>query len=362
MVDGIVLQGVKKSLDKIDRIKNSEELQTLLLDKGIDISTLNDSQIVEKIVKYLLTDEERNYYNQYNLYVRQQRLNEVMGVLDSLNTLTSNVDALYEKRKLDDKKINHINGIVSKIKMRLRDVPMIRISTLYGHLTNDYDRYSKSAIRAGMDESRMSDTIHNIEHGSYLLRHLKTKELARLKKELEAYKKKSSSEIEEKREKYVRTREEYTELLRSVFLELLRDEDVLNASLLSINMLFGVEVNIGEDYAGISKVDSKDLKEVSKVMIIDKFFEYFEKNNNDKFDAQVFYKLLEEFILYYYTVTTMKLEGQKNRALRDIADEFAKQKSLMEDLSQYQPDILVGKIVDRDLEDSLSLVYTMQNK
>lgn len=362
MVDEKMLHGIKESLKKIDTLKKQENIGELLAEYGVDIKSLDEKGLIEMIVKYLLTESEKLYYNQYNLYVKRQEMIEATKIVTALNELTANVDQLYEERREASTVILHINDIVRKIKLRMHDVPMVRISCLYGHLENDYQRYSKASIKAGMDESRMNDTIYNIEHGSFLLRQLKTKELERLKKELAAYKVKANSEIDERHERYVRTREEYTELLRSVVIELLRDDTFLNAALLSVNALYGEVVKTEIDAFGVLRVASSELKDISRAMIVDKFFLYFDEHNQEKYDANTFYKLLEEFMLYAYTANIRKLEGKKNKCLKDIHEAFDKQKGMMNNLAQCQTELVTGVSYSTDEEDTLSLVYKMSEK
>ena len=362
MVDEKMLQDVKKVLFKIDELKKDNKISLLLAEHGVDVSSLDEEGLINAIVIYLLNNKERMYYNQYQMYIKQQGLMELSKLIDSLGSITVRVNELYVERKETTGMIFHVNEIVKKLKMKLHDVPMIRISSLYSHLENDYSRYSKAAIHAGMDESRMSDTIYNIEHGSFILRQMKTKELARLKKELASYKEKASVEIDEKHEKYIRTREEYTELLRSVVTELLRDEMFLNAALLSINELFEETYGVEKDYRGIDRVTKEEMAEVSKVMIVDKFFLYFEEHNQEKYDANTFYKLLEEFILYFYTLTIRRLEGKRSKGLNEIAEAFDKQRELMGDITQYKKTLGNEIVATEDEKDTLSLVYAMQSK
>lgn len=362
MIDEKMLHGIKESLKKIDSLKKQENISDLLADYGVDSKNLDEKGLIEMIVKYLLTESERMYYNQYNMYVKRQEMIKASEIVASLNELTARVDCLYEARKEASNVISHINDIVRKIKIKLHDVPMVRISCLYGYLENDYQRYSKAVIKSGMDESRMGSTIHNIEHGSFLLRQLKTKELERLKKELEEYKVTAKAEIDERHERYDRTREEYIELLRSVVMELLRDNMFLNATLLSINTLYGEVAKTETDTFGVLKVSSSELEDVSRTMIVDKFFLYFDEHNDDKYDANTFCNLLEEFILYTYNVNIRKLEGKKNGCLIDIAEAFFDQKKMMNDLVQCQTGLTTDISYSTDEEDTLSLVYKMSEK
>lgn len=362
MIDEKMLQGIKTTLNKIDEFKKQECLGELLSSYSVDITVLKEHDIVDAIVKFLLSDNERFYYNQYTLYLKQRSISGVSNVINSLNDLTTQVEKFYEEKKEASEKISHINDIVRRIKIKMHDVPLVRISTLYHHLENDYNRYSKATIKAGMDESRMSDTIYNIEHGSFLLRQLKTKELVKLKKELAAYKEKANAEIDERHEKYIRTREEYTDLLRNVIMELLRDDLFLNASLLSVNLLSDNKVQTEEDYFGIERVTKEDMKEASKKAIIDQFFIYFEEHNHEQYDAKTFARLLENFILHFYTVSISRLEGKKNKCLAEISKCFLKQKEMMGELAQYQDVFCSDIIMSKDETDTMSLVYKTQNK
>jgi hypothetical protein len=242
----------------------------------------------------------------------------------------------------------------------MQEVPMVRLSCLYGHLENDYKRYSSISIKAGLDQTRVSDTIYNIEHGSAFLRKMKTKELARLKKVLADMKEKSSTEIEERHERYIRTREEYTKELENAILELLREPIILNASMLSINLLQGDKYNTNIDDYGLQSIKDEEFREVSKKEIIDSFWAYFIKHNDDKYDSKTFYRILEDFILYYYTVRIARLENKKDKSLMQINDAFVKQKSMMSELVHYQ-DLINEKTatLSADEEDTLSLVYSI---
>lgn len=359
MVDEKMLVGIKTVLSKVDSYKNDKDIGKYLSEFGIDITDMTQEQIVSCIVKYLLNDEERYYFNQYSLYSKKVDVESIASIINSLSDLTELVDILYRERKEAGMKISYINDIVRKIKLKLNDFPMIRLKCLYGHLENDYKRYNSTFIKAGLDETRISDTIYNIEHGSFVLRQMKTKELARLKKELATHKRNSSKEIEEKHEKYTRTREEYTKELENAVLELLRDPVILNAIMLSINSLGDNAYNTELDHKGIERIEVEELHEVSKKAIIDKFFVYYAEHNDEKYDAQTFYNILEKFILHFYTRKVEILEGKRNVCLRQIGDAFDKQKGMMGDLKTHRESFGNSVIsMSDDESDTLALVYT----
>lgn len=360
MVDEKMLQGVKGSLSRIESLKCDINLESILMEYGIDIRIMSSDEIVNAIVTYLLTDEERDYYNRYMIYKKQQDLRAISNTLNSLNELTTKVDLLYTERKEASVRISHINEIVRSIKMKMHDVPVVRISTLYGHLQNDYERYSKRAIKAGMDESRLNDRIHTLQHSSFLIRGMRAKEIELLKKELQTSKEIASSEIEERKEKYHRTREEYTDLLTRVVDDLLRQDIFLNAMLLSIKTLYGVEVQTELDYRGIDRVLPEEMKEFSKAVIIEHFFKYYEEHNGEKYDAETFRTILEDFVLYFYNLSIRRLEGQKSRCLSDISKAFSEQKELVGMIPAVN--LESPTFVTQDEEDTMSLVYSMQNK
>lgn len=360
MVDEKMLQGVKDCLTKIENLKSDVNLENILKEYGIDIRILSSNEIVEAIVTYLLTDEERNYYNKYMMYKRQQDLRAISSSLNALNELTTKVEVLYTERKEASAKISHINEIVRTLKIKMHDVPVIRISTLYGHLLNDYERYSKRSIKAGMDEARLSDRIQTLQRSSFLIRGLRTKEIELLKKELRTSKETATSEIEERKEKYYRTREEYTDLLTKVVEDLMRQDIFLNAMLLSVKSLYGVEINTELDYRGIDRVVPEEMKEFSRTLIVESFFKYYEEHNGEKYDAETFRTILEDFILYFYNLSIRRLEGKKARCLSDISKAFLEQKELVGDISNVDLDNF--NYVSQDEEDTMSLIYTMQNK
>lgn len=363
MVDEKMLMGIKNALDKVDSYKNRKDIGVVLSEYGVSEKDLNDESIISYIVKYLLNDEERFYFNQYQMYFRQKEMGNISSIINSLSDLTELVDILYNERKEAGKSISYINEIIRKIKIKLHDFPMIRLGSLYGHLEKDYKRYSSTTIKAGLEESKISDTIYNIEHGSFILRQMKTKELARLKKELAKHKDDSSKNIEEKHERYIRTQEEYTKELENAVLELLRDPEILNAVMLSLNLLYKFEYDTEFNSHGLETVKSQELKDVSKKQIIDKFFVYFGEHNGEKYDPQTFYNLLEKFILYFYTFRIEKLEIKRSKCLSQIGSAFEKQKEMMSQLSGYKGTLNGGTVsLTDDENDTLSLVYTMNGK
>lgn len=361
MVDEKMLQGVRNCLLRIESLKRDINLEAILSEYGVDIRVMSSDEIVDAIVNYLLTDEERNYYNRYMIYKRQKDLEAVSTTLNSLNELTSRVDLLYTERKSASVKINHIDEIVRSIKIKMHDVPVIRISTLYNHLLSDYDCYSKRAIKAGMDESRLTDRISSMQRASFLIRGMRKKEIELLKKELTSSKAAATAEIEERHERYIRTKEEYTDLLTRVVDDLLRQDVFLNAMLLSIRELYHVDIHTEVDYRGIDKVVPEEMKEFSKAVIIEHFFNYYDEHNGEKYDAETFRNILEEFVLYYYQLSITRLEVKKNRCLNDIANAFSEQKALVGGLSG-NPILECPTMVSQDEEDTMSLVYTIQNK
>lgn len=361
MFDEKMLQGVKDCLNKIDVLKSDADLDKMLAQYGVDITKLSHDEIVAMIVRYLLSDQERIYYNQYINYKRKQDFEKLDAALTSLGELTVNVSNLYDERREAARRITHIEELIRSLKSKLRDVPTIKISTLYNHLENDYKRYSKKVIKAGMKESQLNDQIHSIERSNFILRGIKGKELAFLKEELRTFKETSREEIDERQEKYNRTKEEYVELLRSVISELLRDDMILNAMLLTCKVLYGVEVNSEFDYRGIERVKVSELKEFNVNIIIEKFFNYYDEHNGEKYDAHTFYGIVEEFVLYFYRLGISKLEGQRNRCLSDISSAFIAQSELISGVKECKTSLTEG-VTSPDEDDTLSLVYGMQNK
>ena len=180
MVDEKLLKDINDVLKKIEILKNQDNIGETLAEYGIDILSLDENGIIDAISKFLLTDAESICYERYKAYIKQKKLNDIVDIIGSLNGLTTNVDKLYEERRKLSSVIFNIDEVIHKITMKLHDVPMIRISSLYGHVENDYHNYSSTVIKVGMDESRMNDTIYNIERGSLLLRRMKATDLERL--------------------------------------------------------------------------------------------------------------------------------------------------------------------------------------
>ena len=362
MVDEKLLKDINDVLKKIEILKDQDNIGETLAEYGIDILSLDENGIIDAISKFLLTDAESICYERYKAYIKQKKLNDIVDIIGSLNGLTTNVDKLYEERRKLSSVIFNIDEVIHKITMKLHDVPMIRISSLYGHVENDYHNYSSTVIKLGMDESRMNDTIYNIERGSLLLRRMKAKDLERLKKELALFKEKSEKDIKEKHDRYDKTREEYTTLLGAVVMEFLRNDLFLNAAVLTINDLFGGSFKTEIDSLGIERVVKEDLDEVTSIMVVSKFFDYFEQHNDDNYDAKTFYNLLESFFLHHYVKRKQELDGKRNKCLLEISKAFNNQKEIMMKLTQSQLEL--GSIADfsDDEKDTFSLVHRKKEK
>lgn len=354
MVDTVMLDNVKKVLEKVEEYRNNS---VLLKDSGIDVTTMSEEEIIKAILNMFFTESEIACYNKYMEYKRQQDLRVIAGVLDSLNNLTNNVNGLYEERRDASNKIVVVNEMIRKLKMRLMDVPKIRISTLYGHLEFDYNKYSKAAIKGDMTESKFNDRIYALEHRSSLIRHMTQKELARVKKELSEFKARNLIEVEEYKQKYLRTKGDYIELLRTVVYELLRNEEFLNAMMLSTKDIYGLEIGTTFDSKGLPRVVREDLKEANRVAILNKFFEYFEQHNNEKYDADTFCQLLEEYIFYAYRKYISGLERKKEKCLSDIRSLFQKQGETLDNIKDYQRSLNYSSNITPDQEDTFALVY-----
>ena len=92
-------------------------------------------------------------------------------------------------------------------------------------------------------------------------------------------------------------------------------------------------------------------------IIIEHFFKYYEEHNSEKYDAETFRTILEDFVLYFYNLSIRRLEGQKSRCLSDISKAFSEQKELVGMIPAVN--LESPTFVTQDEEDTLSLVYTM---
>ncbi len=362
MVDEKLLYGVRKCLERIEAIKNYPDLDIKFREKGFDITVMSSEDITNIIVIHFLNDRDRLYYEKYVEFVKREKYSKLVNAVNSLNELTTNVDSLYSERKEYFNQIASIKEVLEKIRRKLFDLPRVRISSLYNHLEYDYNKYSKKVIEVGMHESKLNDRIRGLQSGGILLARIRQKELSKVKAELDAYKSSSEVKIDERKQKYIRTREEYTELLRTVINELFRDDLLLNAYMLSCHRLFKLDVAINYDSKGVALVDKTDKEEVSRKVLIDYFFEYFEDNCDEKFDAETFCNLLTKFIMHYYVVDISRLEVKRDKCLSDIRTSFESQKSVLEGLSLEEAGLGYNSEYSKDDEETLMLVHSKINK
>lgn len=362
MVDEKLLHDVRECLERIEMIRNYPDLEIKFKEKGFDITVMSSEDITNVIVIHFLNDRDRLLYNKYAEFIKREKYAKLVSAIDSLNTLTTNVDSLYDERKEYFNQISSIKSVLEKIRRKLFDLPRVRISSLYSHLEYDYNKYSKKVIEVGMKESKLNDRIHGLKSGGMLFARIRQKELGKVKAELAAYKSSSEIQIDERKQKYIRTREEYTELLRTVINELFRDDLLLNAYMLSCHRLYNLDMDISYNNKGVAVVSKKDKEEISRKLLIDYFFEYFEDNCDEKYDAEIFCNLLTKFIMHYYVVDISRLEVKRDKCLSDIRSSFEAQKSVLGNVSLEEIGLGYNEDYSKDDEDTLMLVHSKINK
>lgn len=355
MIDNIMLEEIKSILSRISEYRNNTRL---LEEHFIDVTSMSEKEIIDAILHTFFTENEIACYNDYMKYKAIQDSKALLNIMDSFVDISDRVNVLFDERKNDSTTIGVVNELMKKLKIKLFDVPKIRISSLHSHLEYDYQQYSKKAINSGMTSSKLNDKINTLEHRTFFLRQMTKKECERLKKELIEFKARSNSEILECKEKYTRTEEEYKELLKSVVFELLRDKDIFNAMLLSANDVYGLGFNVVLDKNNIPKISKDEAKEVSKTALLNYFFDYFYEYNGDKIDADTFCAVLEDFIFCFYKKYINKLETKKDRNLSTIKNLFKKHKEICSSLQGYNEGFGVLVDLTEDQEDTFALVYS----
>ena len=100
---------------------------------------------------------------------------------------------------------------------------------------------------------------------------------------------------------YIDTRDKYGSYLREVMADLLnKHKDLLNAALLSLNTVFGLEVPIITKDSGVKAIDFSKEIPYDTEFIAAKIFEYFQKLDIPDFDQSVFTESFRNFLLSFY--------------------------------------------------------------
>ncbi len=358
MVDELMLRDVNNILRKIEVVRSREDFDDFLLSCGLTKES-NEEEINEAIVSGYMGEKELVLYKRFVLYRKKQDLNNLVVTIDSLNELTSTVSDNYEERAECIRISNLIRGEISKVDACLRDVPNIRVSSAYNSVKIDYRKYFDAYIKSGMDRATYTEGIDKIQRSGIVIRGLKSRKLKQLKQGLKEHNVSSKENVEYLYNQYIDTRDKYGSYLREVMADLLnKHKDLLNAALLSLNTVFGLEVPIITKDSGVKAVDFSKEIPYDTEFIAAKIFEYFQKLDIPDFDHSVFTESFRNFLLSFYNNELEMLSKKEAKALTNIRSVFDKQKSLMGGLVLYKESVdLAKEDEERDVADTFALVY-----
>lgn len=365
MVDELMLRDVKNILNKLEVVKTREDYSSIVSELGLPSnSTLEDIDIA--IVAKFMSSEELELYKRYIAYKRASDLTNLVGIMDSLDNLTTSVFDLYDERKKNNGIISKINNVISTVDVALRDIPNIRVGTEYNKVKVSYKKYFDAYIKSGMDRATFVEGIESIERSSLITRKLKGRKLRQLKAGLVVHNVDSKAEIDLLYDEYISEREEYAAYLKELMATMMSKSKVLyEAGLLTMRSMYGKEVSVKTLETGLKVVDNSSKNEITPFDIAEAAFEYFRKIDEPEFDAEIFSKAFRDFLLHFYTSELSLLEKANNTSLSGIKKLFDKQRQMMTEMACYRESLDVPSVsIEKDEGDTFALVYanTRMNK
>lgn len=359
MVNEEMLKSVNKVLQKVDELSSLESLDYLIEQYGINCNGLTKKEIIDLILVNVLSLEEYRYYKHYVLYEEQKKNNLLIEAVGNIERITNETEVLYEKRRklLQDKR--WLEDHIRKIHLELRKVPIIRAKIQYGHVVNAFDNYLKAKVRAGLKETELSDNLKKMNSSNIIIRTMKKKKIDALSLELSEVCKIDEIRIKDFYSVYENEIKEYCKILKNLFNEMLKNNCIKNAAILTINMKYDDCYGIGDfSNSVIPNLSSDVMNAVDLDDMYTKFIEIADFSPEDEITSELFYEKLEYFVTYYFKAKSGKAEWQSISILKDIQAMFVEQRSIIDDLSKYSYEISSQKEFSDDDKETFALIYS----
>lgn len=361
MVDELLLHRVEGIFKKIDLIRSKEDFEQLKIDNGL--IDLSEDEVNEFLVEKFMSVEDIDLYKKYMIYKRNEDLNSLAKIIDSVSNLTSKITILYDENKKYQNLLCSINKIIECIDLGLRDYPNIRVATAYSKVKVDYNKYFGAFVTSGVERAGFTEEINRINRSSVIVRSLKKRRLKQLSDGLVEHNINSKLCIDTMYDDYLNSRDEYEKFLIDVMVNLLSKNDLLfEAGILSLVSLYHDNIKIITLSDGAKVVDKEEKDLVTPKYIAQRAFEYFQKMNEPNFDEKVFISSFRKFLLHFYTNEIDMINVKISEITNEIRYLFKMQVELVDDMNKYKKNMEIPYMsFDQDSKDTMALIYRNSN-
>lgn len=359
MVDEKILKSVSDTLKILEslRSRNTSELKEQLKDNDLYEEGLSDEEMIDRLLHFFVSEEEMSYYEKYLEYKRVKNANVIAESLDSLLAITEQIDGIYTDRK--EYRVNRGKTLenINQLKGALRVLPIIRVSIEHSHVESLKDYYIHARTRDGMQRAKITEAIEDIGRRGIIVRTLKTRQVAKLSEKLKEHDSSGLPLLHKAYDDFTAQIKKYCDLLNNFFNKMLDNDKLCAAAIMSAKLINGDGVDYTKEDLGISKPSKEEIKEVDRESLYTTFVNFSNFPSAEDVTSEMYFKALEEFVLYYESVVYKRSEVGINMANNEVAKLFKKQQEVILGLASKRGEFIIDSSFSEDEDDTFTLIY-----